>query len=264
MTVLIVSTFGATKNYPDQEMMKKTLDLFLNSLKRQTDPGWRLFISCHDRPAWVQEEERVHWCSVACEETNEMTLIPVWYPKTLTEPIEYKRVSYEAKITDMGRKTYNSVIQAGHWAYRNSIRRFWMLRMDSDDLLAKDHVATLHQVGQMGAKAVYNKTCHMWDPKRGEIAIHRYPYSTTCNALLMEIHGESMRPDWFYHCDDHTRFAGRVIRDMIPSREVDYSLCIITNSGNTISGRPEIVKERFIEKIPLTGEIRDRYGIGSD
>ena len=261
MTVLIASTFGATKNYPDREMMAKTLGLFIESLRRQTDPGWRLFLSCHDVPLDFAIEERIHWCSLAPDAECDQTLIPEHYPKTLAEPIYYKKVGYGSKTTDMSRKTYNSVIEACRWAHRNSIRHFWLLRMDSDDLLAKDHVETLHKVGAMGAKAVFNRTCHMWDPKRSEFAIHRYPYSTTCNALLYEVDGEGLTPDWYYHCDDHTRFARRIVQDKIPYREVDYALCIITNSGNSISNRPEIDKERFTEKITLTEALKDRYGI---
>ena len=75
--VLIISTFGAIKNYPNQEIMRETLTLFLNSLLRQTDPDWQLFISCHDIPRWVPTDDRFHWCSISPNGLTEESYVPV-------------------------------------------------------------------------------------------------------------------------------------------------------------------------------------------
>jgi len=261
--VLITSTLGAVKNYPDFSMMQRTLGAFLNSLLRQTDPDWHLFISYHDKPPIEIADSRIHWCSIMCEPTCDLTAVIKKHPVKPSDPVEYEEVPYDGKMTDMSRKTYNSVIEAGCWAYQNNIREFWMLRMDSDDLLARDHMAKLHgfQIKDRDVKAVYSRICHMFDPYQQEIAIHRYPYSLTCNALLYELRDGEFHPDWYYHCDDHTRFMSRVKRERIPVVEVQFALCILTNTGNTISGRPEIKKEKGITLVPLTKELIDRYGL---
>lgn len=259
MTVLIVSSFGPTKKYGDQDMMKKTCSLFIESLLRQTDPDWRAFISCHDEPLFIEPEPRIHWLSVADDKMYETTLIPISLPTHLDDPIVREAKPFDIPLTDMSRKTINSVVEAMRWTRQiPDLKEFWVLRMDSDDLLAKDHVEFLHQCK---VDAVYNRVCHMWDPKKGEVAIHRYPYSTTCNALRYRVKDGIPEPDWFYHCRDHTTFYGTIRKDGISCDEKDYTLCIITNSGNSISNRPEIDQEKNVEKIEMTPEIKDRYGI---
>jgi hypothetical protein len=162
----------------------------------------------------------------------------------------------------MGRKTYNSVYEAGRWAYKNGRSEFWMLRMDSDDLLWNGMVGFLNALSPGRVRAVYNRNCHMYDPRFNEIAVHNYPYSTTCNALWFQMTRDGVfAPGWFYHCDDHTRFMGRVRKDRIPFLEVDYTLCIVTNSGNHISNRPEIDLEKNVRKIPYSQSLVKRYGL---
>ncbi len=261
--VLIITSFGATKNYPDRSMMRKTLGAFLNSLKRQTDKNFTLFISHHDKPEIDGiDEPWIRWCSVACDEDYESTLIPSWYPETLSDGIEYKKVSYESKIMDMGRKTYHSTIQAGLWAHKNKLNSFWMLRMDSDDLLGKDVVERINDQDPRQVSAIYNRRCHIFDPRLKQIGRYEYRYPTTCNALHMRIEGDRLK-HWFYHCDDHTRFVNRVQKDGIACREMDWNLCILANTGNSISGRGEIEQntEAKITKISLTEEWVDRYGL---
>jgi len=262
--VIIVSSFGATKNYPDQVMMRLTIGAFLNSLFNQTDPDWRLFISCHDKPdvAGV-DDPRIVWCSMRVEEDCEQTLIPVTSPKTLDEQVEYIVAPYNCKLTDMSRKTLNSVIEAGRWVYREKIKSFWMLRMDSDDLLAKYMVEKLNGLNPRDFRAVYTRTCHIYDPRNGEIGVHEYPYSLTCNALYYELVGEKLIPDWYYHNNDHTTFMKSVQSDGIPALEMDFTLCIITNSGNSISDRPGIDQEKHSRKIEMNDQIRERYGLES-
>jgi len=260
--VIIVSTFGATKNYPEQQMMRHTLEAFIRSLINQTDEDWRLFISCHDAPDVPgADDSRIIWSSVRENDLCDETRIPKIIPGRLSEDIEYEAQPYECKITDMSRKTLNSVIEAGQWAFRNKIDNFWMLRMDSDDLLACNVVEMLNEFDAKAVRAVYSRICHMLDVKSGEIAIHRYPYSITCNALFYERENDLLRPDWFYHCHDHTTFWTSVAKDRIPAKEVDYMLCIVTNSGNSISGRPELSKEKNVQIIPMTEDLLKRYGL---
>lgn len=263
MTVAIVTSFGATKNYPDQSMMRRTFHAFLNSLRRQTDQDFRLFISCHDIPKDVPcDDPWIEWRSISFNDEHQGAMVPVQLPNTARDIINWKAVQCDGKNTDMGRKTYNSVIHAGLWAYENRLPGFWMLRMDSDDLLAFNMVFALNQLNTQKCRAVYNRNCHMYDPTRHEIAIHNYPSSTTCNALYYTVDRNGVfDPGWFYHCNDHTRFANMVRMDNIPNAEWDWTLCITTNSGNHISNRPAIDKEQHVRKIPMTRELAERYGI---
>jgi hypothetical protein len=260
--VLIVSTFGATKNYPDREMMCRTFAAFLGSLRRQTGPQFHLFISYHDRPDVPADDPWIHWCPVVCGDDLDAALVLKEIPKTAKEGAEKVPAAGNGKNTDMGRKTYNSVYEAGRWAFGVGLKGFWMLRMDSDDLLWTEMVQFLNEVDTRKIRAVYNRNCHMFDPKLQELAVHNYPYSTTCNALWFEMDEVgAFRPDWFYHCDDHTLFMRRVREDRIPFREVDDTLCIVTNSGNHISNRPEIDREKNVRKITTSKELVERYGL---
>jgi hypothetical protein len=259
--VLIISSFGAQKNYPDQAMMRQTLEAFLGSLIRQSCPDWHLFIACHDQPDWAVKDKRIVWQSLSCEPTNELTVVPVNVPKCLSEEVGYTREAYGSSMTDMSRKTLASALAAGKFAFDRGLETIWMLRMDSDDMLALDHVEKLNGLEGAGFNAVFNRLCHMWDPRLRELAVHDYPFSTTCNAILMKLDGDVFFPDWFYLVDDHTRFMGRVQRDGLTWTEIDFSLCITTNSGNSISGRPEIAKEKNVELIPVEMEVLRRYGI---
>jgi hypothetical protein len=262
MTVLIVTSFGATKNYPDKEMMKITLTGFLNSLRRQTDGNYMLFISCHDRPDFCGDDLRVVWSSLACDEGYDGGRTYTRPPGNLDDPGEYEDLPYDCKMTDMSRKTLNSTIEAARWAYRNGLKAFWMLRMDSDDLLARDHIAFLNSLNPNKTRAIYNRKCHIYDPREKEIGIYDYSSSTTCNALYMEFDGNRL-PLWYYHNNDHTTFMRSVKKDGIPGNEVDWILCILTNSGNSISGRGRIedTKEARVTKLSLSGDLIDRYGL---
>ena len=266
MTVLITTTLGASHRYRDQEMMRRTFGAFLNSIKRQTDSAWRLFVVCHNRPTGdlVQEflpDDRIHFCSIdGGDPLGETTRYPKKIPEKVTDPIEWEILPYGDSMGDMSRKTWVGMIEAGHWAWENHLPYFWLLRMDSDDLLARDHVETIHRLQKEGVEAVYNRICHMYDPRHNDLAIHRYPYSTTVNAIFTGFDGDTL-PRWFYHCTDHTTFYGSVNREMIHAREVDYALCIITNSGNSLSDRPEIDKEKNVERIAVDPLIVERYGI---
>jgi hypothetical protein len=268
MTVLIISSFGATKNYPDQKMMGLTLRAFLMSLARQTSQDFHLFLSCHDIPD--MEACRlpfIHWCRMDTgekEDDHERTVYPkdLRFPERVTDQVEYEIGPYQCKMMDMSRKTVNSAIEAGLFAYAQGLESFWMLRMDSDDLLAKDHIAFLNGLDPAKTKAVYNKRCHMFDPRRKEAGVHSYKYSTTCNALHMEVREDKIER-WDYLCTDHTLFMSQVARDGIPHLEKDFALCIVTNSGNTISERLGIGYEPHTVLCIMTQEIIDRYGLDS-
>jgi hypothetical protein len=139
-----------------------------------------------------------------------------------------------------------------------------MLRMDSYDLLWNGMVGFLNALDIRKVRAVYNRNCHMFDPRLQELAVHNYPSSTTCNALWFEMDEDGVfRPEWFYHCDDHTRFMRRILGDRIPFLEVDDTLCIVTNSGNHISNRPEIGLEKNVRKIPCNESLMERYGLNA-
>jgi hypothetical protein len=260
--VLIVTSFGATKNYPDPEMMRRTFAAFLGSLRRQTDQRFRLFISHHDRPDVPADDPWVHWCSVACDPGLDAALVLKETPLNAKVGAEKIPACGDGKNTDMGRKTINSIYEAGRWAFGLGLKGFWMLRMDSDDLLWGGMVEFLNGLDTRKVRAVYNRNCHMFDPRLHELAIHNYPHSTTCNALWFEMGADgTIRPDWFYHADDHTQFMRRIREDEIPFREVDDTLCITTNSGNHISNRPEIGKEKNVRKIAITPDLAERYGL---
>ena len=264
--VLIVTSFGATKNYPDPEMMRRTFAAFLGSLRRQTDQRFRLFISHHDRPDVPADDPWIRWCPVTCGDNLDAALVLKEIPHSAKEGTEKIPACGDGKNTDMGRKTINSVYEAGRWAFEQrfplDLEGFWMLRMDSDDLLWSGMVDFLNGLDTRKVRAVYNRDCHMFDPRLHELAVHNYPYSTTCNALWYEMDADgTFRPDWFYHADDHTRFMRRIREDGIPFIERDDTLCIVTNSGNHISNRPEIDKEKNVRKIAITPDLAVRYGL---
>ena len=258
--VLIVSTFGATDRYPDREMMAKTLRAFLGSLRRQTSGAFRLFLVGHDLPPMSLAEPWISWTSIS--NGNGGSYIHRRLPTTAGDPVSFDSRGMADKITDMGQKTYRGVIEAGKWAHANEIQDFWILRMDSDDLLWKEMVELLMSLDPGKVRAVYNRTCHMYDPRTGEIAEKRHPWSTTVNALHYRMsEAGAFDPDWFYHCRDHTTFWQTVRKDGIKAMEVDHTLCITTNTGNSISGRPELAKENGARKVRLTKELAERYGL---
>jgi hypothetical protein len=260
--ILIFSGIGATRMYADQAMMTLTLNGFLNSLRQQKDKDFRLFLSYHNLPDVKMDDAFIELCPMGVDLETAMTKIPKARPMKVTDEVAYRSVPYESGIDDLSRKIENSVIMAARWASQHGLKEFWMLRMDSDDLLANDTIKNIHDFDGIGARAVFNRKCHMFDPKNREIAIHRYPYSTTCHGLKFVINNDgTLKPDWYYLCMDHTLFYSRVQRDKIPVKELDFAYCIVTNSGNSLSGRPEISRERYCEKIPLTKELIDRYGI---
>ena len=257
--VLIVSTFGATDRYPDQEMMAKTLRAFLGSLRRQTSGAFRLFLVGHDLPPVSLAEQWITWISIS--NGNGGSFVPKRLPATAGDPVSFDSSGMAGKITDMGLKTYRGVIEAGKWAYERELKNFWILRMDSDDLLCNGMVSLLMSLDPGKVRAVYNRTCHMYDPRTGEIAEKRHPWSTTVNALHYRMsEAGAFDPDWFYHCRDHTTFWQTVRKDGIKAMEVDHTLCITTNTGNSISGRPELAKENGARKVRLTKELAERYG----
>lgn len=260
--VLIITSFGPTKNYPDQEMMRRTFAAFLGSLRRQTDQRFRLFISYHDRPDVPSDDPWIRWCPMACGDNLDTALVLKEMPKSAREDAEKIPASGSGKTADMSRKTINSAYEAGRWAFEMGRKGFWMLRMDSDDLLWDGMVQFLNGLDTREVRAVYNRNCHMFDPRLRELAVHNYPFSTTANALWYEMDADgSFRPDWFYHCDDHTQFMQRIRQDGIPFIERDDTLCIVTNSGNHISNRPEIDKEMNVQKIAITPDLAERYGL---
>jgi len=258
--VLIVSTFGATDRYPDREMMVKTLHAFLGSLRRQNSSAFRLFLVGHDLPPVSLAEPWISWTSIS--DGNGGSYVHRYLPQLASDPLFFDSRGMADKITDMGLKTYRAVIEAGRWAHERELSSFWILRMDSDDLLYNGMVSMLMSLDPGKARAVFNRTCHMYDPRTGEIAEKRHPWSTTVNALHYQMSDAgAFDPEWFYHCRDHTTFWQTVRKDGIKAMEVDHALCITTNTGNSISGRPELGKEKGARKVRLTKEIAERYGL---
>jgi len=259
--ILIFSAFGATANYPDQEMMNKTLRAFVGSVVRQTDRGFRLFLVGHDKPEFEQNDV-VLWSSLSCDEKHDLTLVPKVLPNKVGDEILYYPTEGKGKMQDMSWKVQHGTIQAALWAAENCGKEFWMMRMDSDDLLAHDTVERIHALDKKGVRAVFNRTCHMFDVKTKQMAVHRYPYSLTPNALKFRINDDgTLTPDWFYLCVNHTLFYRRVVKDKIPYQEADFTYCIVTNTGNSISGRPTLNQVGDSREIPLTDDLIQRYGI---
>jgi hypothetical protein len=262
--VLIVTSFGATHNYPDQEMMRKTLGMLLDSLRAQTDKEFVVFISHHDHPGEKFNEPWIEWRSIAIpgDSTFDKALVPAEFPQAPGDAVEYKAACSGGKNTDMGRKTINSAIEAGKWALNQGLSEFWMLRMDSDDLLWNGMVEFLNRHARSNLEAVYNRKCHMLDMRTGKMAVHSYPFSTTCNSLRYRIRRDGfIYPNWFYHCRDHTTFAKSAMRDGFYTKEVDFTLCITTNSGNSISNRPPIEQENHNRMVNAEIPLLERYGI---
>ncbi len=260
--ILITSTFGATNAYPDHDMMVKTLKAFLNSLDRQTNKNFRLFLACHDKVVGI-DYPWMEWCSMMVDVECKQTRYWAKFPASIKDEGVVEIGSYGSKMSDMSRKTYHGMIRAGRWAWQNGLKEFWILRMDSDDLLARDTVETLEKLDKESyIEAVYNRKCHMFDVHTREVGEHRYPYSTTCNAIKMRFDGEKL-PRWYYHCTDHTLFMRHVSKDGIPHLELDWTLCIVTNSGNHISSRPTLKQHQHTYPIELTKDISERYGLES-
>ncbi len=260
--ILIFSAFGATANYPDQGVMRKTLAAFIDSLMAQTDQGFRLFLVGHDKPA-LPESDHILWHSISCGEDHDAALVPKVLPRAVHDPLEYEPAPGKGKMGDMSRKVEHGIIQAVLWAHQNRVKEFWLMRMDSDDLLACDTVRKIHDLDARGIKAVFNRTCHMFDIRTGQIAVHRYPCSNTPNALKYQIGEDGVpTPDWYYLNMNHTLFNQRVRKDRIPYAEIDFTYCIVTNTGNSISGRPTLSKVEHNSEIPLTDELVKRYSIG--
>jgi len=259
--ILVISKLGAINQYPDQKMMGKTLGAFLRSLERQTDKQFRLFMACHDIPEGF-DYPWLEWSSLradlGCKETNYWKRLPL----NLDDPGEKAFYSYGSKSIDSGRKAIHGAIVAGQWAYRNKLKDFWMLRMDSDDMLARRMIETIHALGRQGFGAIYNQRCHIFDAKTREVGEYNYISSTTSNAIRMRIEGNVLN-HWLYLCRNHTKFKSDVRRDKIKAKEVDWTYCITTNSGNSISGRPTLMHERRARKIGMTKELSDRYGLRS-
>ncbi len=257
--ILVVSTLGAINRYPNQEMMEKTFRGFLESLNKQTNKSFRLFLACHDIPRGF-DYNFIEWCSVQIDIDCKKTKFWAKPPEKVFSYGELVIGNYDSLITDMSRKTIYSTVLAGRWAYHNNLKEFWMLRMDSDDLLAKDSIEKIIEADQMGYEAVYTRRCHMFDVKTKKIAIHQYPYSLTCNAIKMRIDGDHIER-WYYLCRDHTKFFSDVKRDNIKAKEIDNMLCITTNSGNSISGRGDVETEKYNTIVECTEELIERYGL---
>lgn len=264
--ILIVTSFGATVNYKNMDMTRKTLDAYLTTLSRQTNPDLRLFISYHDMPTGLKTDYPfVQWCCVAHdpEHPNFHQTKAAVLPEQRKAPrfgYEYKTMSFEGISEDMSRKIRNSMVCAINWARTNNLKKFWMMSVDSDDLIAIDTVARVHAQEQKGARAVFSRAAHMFDPRLKEIAVRRYPDPVKCSAILLEVNGDSI-PNWQYLNNDHTFFLDELKSDKIPYSEIEFTFCILTNTGNNISGRPEIAKERNIQRIILTPDLIARYSL---
>ncbi len=262
--VIIVSSLGPIREYRDKETMKKTFQAFLSSLRNQIDQNFRLFISYHDIPDINFDMQNISWCNVADPVDPGRTILYDKLPKFLDEEVSYSSLSFQCPLTDCGRKQVNSMLEAGHWIYNQQIDNFWMLRCDSDDLLAKDYVAILNNLNTTKVRAVYNRKCHMFDIKQKKLGIVDHSYSTTWNAIYLERDKNQLKPNWFYLNNNHTLFINDIIKDKIPSYELDFNCCITTNSGNSISNRPRLEDEQFFRKeIPLTEELINRYGLST-
>jgi len=265
--VLIISTFGPTREYSDPDMMQSTLRFFLGSLLGQTSPRWHSFIACHDEPVFpgIPKDDRIHWESVSGDPSHQTTLVYLPLPERFGNGIELIRTAkpFDNPLTDMSRKTFTAIVSAMRFAFANKLKRFWLLRMDSDDMISRDLVEDLQRWEvKNGIRAVFCRKAYMFDPRLVLIAEHRYcGGSLTCNALLYEMNEKGeVTPYPYYLAQDHTLFARQVKSDGIPYREKDWALCITTNSGNSISGRPPIYEEKNTSVVAWSNELLEKFG----
>jgi hypothetical protein len=82
----------------------------------------------------------------------------------------------------------------------------------------------------------------------------------TCNALKMAFHGNHL-PRWQFLARPHNLFAKDLARKGIPAKEIPWALCIVTNSGNSISGRGRIRSYPQAKRIECSYGLENRYGI---
>lgn len=264
--ILFVTSFGATVNYKDPNMMRKTLDAYLTTLSRQTDQDLRLFISYHDMPTGLKTDYPfIQWCCVAQDPEHpdfHKTVVPLLPPDRKSPKFfcDFKVMSWEGIGDDMSRKIRNSMVSAINWARANNKKKFWMVSVDSDDLVAIDTVSRIHEQEKKGARAVFSRIAHMFDPRLKEMAIRKYPDPVKCSAILLEVDGDSI-PHWQFLNNDHTLFLNELKTDRIPYAEIALTFCILTNTGNNISNRPEIAKEHAIQRVALTEELIARYSL---
>ena len=248
-------------------MFRRTFAAFLNSLSRQTDQDFKLLLVGHEKPGWAAEYDRfIVWHSVSADPSNNTTKVLQGTPSRLDEPLVYKSVPYDDTLFDMSMKTKEGLIQAGIYANSVGLPGYWVLRMDSDDLLARDVVARLNQLDTSKTRAMFCRVCHMYDPRRNELAEHRHPYSLTSNAIYLEIQDNRIKY-WLYHHAPHTSFVSTVAKDNIPFVEWEWTLCITTNSGNSLSARPALSdavrydSKALTTEIPVSQDIVERYGL---
>lgn len=261
MTVLITTTVGAEKNYPDRDMFCRSFTAFIRSIGRQTNKDRILFVSGHERPRELPNESWIHFHSIGPADCS-YSLLPMMLPKRPSESVVYEKKSFAGKNTDMGRKTYDGTIESGKWAYENGLKEYWQLRMDSDDLLWNGYVEFLHTLSQK-TNAVWCRKIHLFDPRTNEVGVQSLPYSATCNAMRMKIKGDEILPDWYIHCSDHTTFESVCRQKGIIGIEASWLMCISTGTGNSISkiGRQGIKSEQWAKIIGGGKDIDERYGL---
>lgn len=257
MMVCIITSIGATKVYRNYDWFIRTLRGFIVSLLRQTNPHWRLFVGCHDIPPGIPSDPRISWVSLRCDRGCDSTLELASLPQSPSDPIVYERKPYNHRLVDMGRKHHAATIAAGQLAAMEGWETFWLLRVDADDLMADDLV---EQIENADGDAVYSFKCYIYDPINKELGFYDYRYPITCIGAKLRF-DNGVLPHWFALCRDHTTFL-RYSPDW-RYVELDRPICIICNTGNHISGRGRILENREarVTPIPLTAELKERYGI---
>lgn len=257
--VLITTTFGPICKYKHPDMARKTFGLFLGSLSAQTSKNFKVFLPYHETlpveiPDFVVAE------SIGPADASFTRVLKINNGLLKTGQDSYTEEPFDCPLTDMSRKSFHGAWMAYKWARDNKLRDFWILRMDSDDMLWTGMVKFLEDMTKRGVQAVYNMKCHMFDVRTLEMGEFNYPYSTTCNALFFN-RPTNRLSRLFYHCEDHTTFITKVRKDGIVSINQEFTLCVTTNSGNSLSGRTPIGHVPGIKKLELSLDLCKWYGL---
>jgi len=242
----------------------------MNSLLNQTDKNFRLFLACHNLPEMpIDTRLPITFCEANIEGKIDTTLVLADYENIDIFNLDLSTIHFDLKpfdcpMTDMSRKTILASFSAIRYAIRMGVKEFWMLRMDSDDFLGKDIIEQLNKIDTKKFQGIWNRKCHMLDISTDKFGIAIHPYSTTTAAVHFKIDFENkiINLPWHFLAYNHTKLFSRMNDFKIKTKEIDWTMTISCNSGNHISGRPTIQKEGFFkELIPLTPELRDRYGL---
>jgi len=238
--IFIYSMVYPTWAYTYPDTFRVVFNTFLEALYRQTSQEFVLFLGYYDHPPIdVDLGERL---VLVQSPIDRQPVLPPYPDRELlnrmrvlpeTEKVLNFKYKLDGRKIDKLNKYIRCMWSAGMWAMQQGLDSFWLMRLDSDDILRRDIVAKINGLPP-NVGAFYSRRAYILDVANCEFGVYDYRFPIASHAVRCYVVDGRIK-NWFLGTVNHTKFDKKACEVGLNCVEEDFAVTILTNTGDNTS-----------------------------